>query len=54
VGQSLAAAEQKLAVAGYGTAAHPWGGSCGTPNAIMQQVPPEQGNVQLFYCANPS
>jgi hypothetical protein len=54
VGQRLSAAEQKLAAAGYGTAAHPWGGSCTTPNAIMQQVPPAQDDVQLFYCANPS
>jgi hypothetical protein len=54
LGQSLAAAEHKLAAAGYGTAAHPWGGSCTTPNAIMQQVPPAQGSVQLFYCANPT
>lgn len=54
VGQSLVAAEQRLAAAGYNTAAHPWGGSCSTPNAIMQQVPPAQGSIQLFYCATPS
>jgi hypothetical protein len=54
VGQSLAVAEQSLQAAGYGTAAHPWGGSCATPNRIMQQVPPSDDEVQLFYCAQTS
>lgn len=55
VGQSLTVAEQNLQAAGYGTAAHPWGGSCATPNQIMQQVPPSPDNeVQLYYCAQAS
>ena len=46
--------EQQLQIAGYGTAAHPWAGSCSTPNLIMQQVPPVDDDVQLFYCAPPT
>jgi hypothetical protein len=51
VGQSLAAAEQALRAVGYSAAAHPWGGSCATPNQVMQQVPPADHEVQLYYCA---
>lgn len=54
VGQTLASGEQQLQAAGYGTAAHPWGGSCSAANQIMQQVPPEQDNVQLYYCVSAS
>lgn len=54
VGQSLSAGESRLQAAGFGIAAHPWAASCSTANLIMQQVPPQDGNVQLFYCADPS
>jgi len=39
---------------GYSVAAHPWGASCSTLDLVMQQVPPQSGTIQLFYCANPS
>jgi hypothetical protein len=51
VGQSLTSAETQLQAAGYTTAAHPWAATCSTPNLVMQQVPPQNGNVQLYYCA---
>ncbi len=54
MGQSLSAAEAQLQAAGYGISAHPWGGGCPTANVIMQQVPPQAGNVQVFYSASPS
>ena len=54
VGQSLSNAETQLQTAGYSTAAHPWGASCSTLGLVMQQVPPQSGTIQLFYCATPS
>jgi hypothetical protein len=54
VGQSLSTAENQLGAAGYDTTAHPWGASCSTLNLVMQQVPPQGGTVQLFYCATAS
>jgi PASTA domain len=54
VGQSLATAEENLQAAGLSTAAHPWGGSCSATNQVMQQVPPSNGEVQLYYCPGSS
>ena len=51
VGESLSTGETQLQTAGYGISVHPWGGSCATANAISQQVPPQDDNVQTFYCA---
>lgn len=51
VGQSLSSAESQLQAAGYSTSAHPWAGSCPTVNLVMQQVPPQDDDVQLYYCA---
>ena len=50
----LSNAETQLQTAGYSTAAHPWGASCSTLGLVMQQVPPQSGTIQLFYCATPS
>jgi hypothetical protein len=50
VGQSLPIAENRLGAAGFSASARPWGGSCSTLNQVMQQVPPQGGTVQLFYC----
>jgi hypothetical protein len=54
VGQNLTDGENQLQAAGYGTAAHPWAASCATLNLIMQQVPPQDDSVQLYYCAKAS
>jgi len=54
VGQNLSNAESQLQAVGYSVAAHPWGASCSTLDLVMQQVPPQSGTIQLFYCANPS
>jgi hypothetical protein len=51
VGQSLSSAESRLQAAGYSTSAHAWAGSCPTVNRVMQQVPPQDDDVQLYYCA---
>ena len=50
VGLSLSSAENQLGAAGFSASAQPWGGSCSTPGQVMQQVPPQSGTVQLFYC----
>jgi hypothetical protein len=54
VGQSQATAQGQLQAAGYDVAAHPWGGTCSTPGQVMQQVPPQDGTVQIYYCPTPS
>jgi hypothetical protein len=50
VGQSLSTAENQLGAAGYSANAQPWDDSCSTPGQVIQQVPPQAGVVQLFYC----
>jgi hypothetical protein len=54
VGQTLSNAEAQLQTSGYSTSAHPWEASCPTANVVMQQVPPQNDDVQLYYCATAS